>query len=169
MRIQAAAIQMPCAILDLPTNLQRADELLRTARDARAELVVLPELFNTGYSLCPDFGPSSETADGPTLSFLRQRSKRWKMAIAAGFVEREGQASLRLAGVLYARWRDAHLSQAESGLLGTLSVPSRTCATGGLHALRAGRLRNLRRYDLPPGLGRLPRSDRSRRGLGSLA
>ena len=61
-----------------------------TARDARAELVVLPELFNTGYSLCPDFGPSSETADGPTLSYLRQRSKRWKMAIAAGFVEREG-------------------------------------------------------------------------------
>jgi predicted amidohydrolase len=88
MKIQAAAIQMPCDILDLPTNLQRADELIRTARDAGSELVVLPELFNTGYSLCPDFGPCSETADGPTLTYLRQRSKRWKMAIAAGFVER---------------------------------------------------------------------------------
>ena len=91
MKIQAAAIQMPCDILDLPANLQRADELIRTARDAGSELVVLPELFNTGYSLCPDFGPCSETAEGPTLSYLRQRSRRWKMAIAAGFVERAGR------------------------------------------------------------------------------
>ena len=91
MKIHAAAIQMPCDVLDLPANLQRADELLRSARDAGAELVVLPELFNTGYSLCPDFGPYSETAEGPTLSYLRQRSRQWKMAIAAGFVERSGR------------------------------------------------------------------------------
>jgi N-carbamoylputrescine amidase len=91
MKIQAAAIQMPCDVLDLTANLQRADELLRSARDAGAELAVLPELFNTGYSLCPDFGPHSETTDGPTLSYLRQRSRDWKMAIAAGFVEREGR------------------------------------------------------------------------------
>lgn len=91
MKIHAAAIQMPCDVLDLPANLQRADELLRSARDAGAELVVLPELFNTGYSLCPDFGPYSETAEGPTLSYLRQRSRQWKMAIAAGFVEQSGR------------------------------------------------------------------------------
>jgi predicted amidohydrolase len=91
MKIQAAAIQMSCDVLNLPANLQRADDLLRQARDAGAELVVLPELFNTGYSLCPDFGPYSETAEGPTLSYLRQRSRQWKMAIAAGFVERGGR------------------------------------------------------------------------------
>ena len=61
------------------------------ARDAGAELAVLPELFNTGYSLCPDFGPYSETAEGPTLSYLRQRSRQWRMGIAAGFVERCGR------------------------------------------------------------------------------
>ena len=91
MKIQAAAIQMPCDVLDLRSNLQRADELLRVARDRGAELTVLPELFNTGYSLCPDYGPYGETAEGPTLSYLRQRSRRWKMAIAAGFVERDGR------------------------------------------------------------------------------
>jgi N-carbamoylputrescine amidase len=91
MKIQAAAIQMPCDLLDLASNLQRADELLRKARDEGTELAVLPELFNTGYSLIPDFGPYSETAEGPTLSHLRQRSRQWKMAIAAGFVEREGR------------------------------------------------------------------------------
>ncbi|WP_165234200.1 carbon-nitrogen hydrolase family protein [Aquisphaera insulae] len=91
MKIQAAAIQMPSDILDLDSNLQRADALLRSARSQGAELVALPELFNTGYSLCPDFGPHSESVDGPTLSYLRQRSRAWKMVIAAGFVERDGR------------------------------------------------------------------------------
>jgi N-carbamoylputrescine amidase len=91
MKLLAAAIQMPSDLLDLSANLQRADGLLREARQAGAELVVLPELFNTGYSLCPDFGPYSETAEGPTLSYLLQRSRQWNMHIAAGYVEREGR------------------------------------------------------------------------------
>lgn len=91
MKIVVAAIQMPSDILDLSANLDRADELLRLARASSVELAVLPELFNTGYSLCPDFGPYSETVEGPTLCHLRERSCQWKMAIAAGFVEREGR------------------------------------------------------------------------------
>ncbi len=35
---------------------------------AGAELAVLPEMFNTGYGLCPDFGPYAEGRDGPTLT-----------------------------------------------------------------------------------------------------
>jgi N-carbamoylputrescine amidase len=91
MKIQAASIQMRCDQLDVPTNIERADELLRVARDGGAELVVLPEMFNTGYSLCPDFGPYSETVHGPTLAYLKQRSRQWRMHLAAGFVEREGR------------------------------------------------------------------------------
>ncbi len=91
MKIAAAAIQMPCVCLDVSENVQRADDLLRQAREAGAELVVLPELFNTGYSLCPDFAPFSETEDGPTIRHLRKRSQMWQMAIAAGFVERDGR------------------------------------------------------------------------------
>src|SRR4029077_20389705 len=82
---------MSSELLDVPANLQRPDALLRSAHEGGVELAVLPELFNTGYSLCPDFGPYSETAEGPTLSYLRQRSRQWKMAIAAGFVERGGR------------------------------------------------------------------------------
>jgi N-carbamoylputrescine amidase len=90
-KITVAAVQMCSQLLDAPANLDRADDLLRSAHDAGAELAVLPELFNTGYSLCPDFGPYSETAEGPTLSHLRERSRQWRMAIAAGFVERAGR------------------------------------------------------------------------------
>jgi predicted amidohydrolase len=90
-KILVAAVQMPSDLLDISVNLNRADELLRLARDSSVELAVLPELFNTGYSLCPDFGPYSETAEGPTLCHLRERSRQWQMAIAAGFVERDGK------------------------------------------------------------------------------
>jgi N-carbamoylputrescine amidase len=82
---------MPSDQLNVSANLARADALLRSARDQGVELAVLPELFNTGYSLHPDFGPYSETAEGPTLRHLRHRSRQWRMAIAAGFVEREGR------------------------------------------------------------------------------
>jgi N-carbamoylputrescine amidase len=90
-KITVAAVQMPSELLDVPANLQRADESLRSAHDSGVELAVLPELFNTGYSLCPDFGRYSETAEGPTLAHLRQRSRQWQMTIVAGFVERDGR------------------------------------------------------------------------------
>lgn len=91
MKLAVAAIQMPSTPLDVSGNIERADEQLRAARDRGAELAVLPELFNTGYSLCPDFGPYGETAEGPTIAHLRRRSRQWRMAIAAGFVERSGR------------------------------------------------------------------------------
>jgi predicted amidohydrolase len=87
-KIVVAAVQMPCDQLNVSANLDRADDLLRSAHEGGVELAVLPELFNTGYSLCPDFGPYSETPEGPTITHLRQRSRQWGMAIAAGFVER---------------------------------------------------------------------------------
>src|SRR6516225_6618106 len=90
-KIVVAALQMPCDPLDVSANLRRADDLLCTAHREGVELAVLPELFNTGYSLCPDFGPYSETAEGPTITHLRRRSRDWRMAIAAGFVERAGR------------------------------------------------------------------------------
>ncbi len=90
-KIVVAALQMPSDPLDVSANLHRADDLLRAAHAQAVELAVLPELFNTGYGLFPDFGPYSETVEGPTLSHLRRRSRQWRMAIAAGFVERSGR------------------------------------------------------------------------------
>lgn len=90
MRILVAAIQMPSESLQVESNLRRADDHLRKANDAGAELAVLPEMFNTGYGLFPDYGPYGEGIDGPTLTHLRLRSRQWGMCIAAGFVERDG-------------------------------------------------------------------------------
>ena len=91
MKILAAAVQMPTTPLDVATNLERADSLLGRAHAAGAEIAVLPEMFNTGYSLCPDYAPFAEDAEGPTLTYLRARAREWAMYIAAGFVEHEGR------------------------------------------------------------------------------
>jgi N-carbamoylputrescine amidase len=90
-KINVAAIQMAAETLNVAANLGRADVLLRQAWAGGAELAVLPELFNTGYGLCPDFGPVAEGVEGPTLEHLRRRSREWRMVIAAGFVERDGR------------------------------------------------------------------------------
>ncbi len=91
MKIVVAAVQMTSDPLDVSANLHRADEFLRSAHGDGVELAVLPELFNTGYSLRPDYGPFSESVEGPTIRHLSRRCRRWGMAIAAGFVEREGR------------------------------------------------------------------------------
>jgi N-carbamoylputrescine amidase len=91
LKIVAAAIQMPSEPRGVGANLERADTLLRRAHSQGAELAVLPELFNTGYSMMPDYARLAEGPDGPTLCHLRQRSKQWGMAIAAGFVESDGR------------------------------------------------------------------------------
>jgi N-carbamoylputrescine amidase len=91
LKITAAAIQMPSELGAVPANLDRADALLRRARDLGAELAVLPEMFNTGYGLVPDYAPTAEGRDGPTLRHLADRARQWGLTIAAGFVEREGR------------------------------------------------------------------------------
>lgn len=90
MKLVAAAIQMSSEPGAVAENLDRADGLLLRAHGDGASLAVLPEMVNTGYGLIPDYGPIAETVDGPTLSHLRARCRDWGMAIAAGFVERDG-------------------------------------------------------------------------------
>lgn len=91
MKLAAAAIQMRSEPFDVPGNLDRADALLDRARRSGVELAVLPELFNAGYAHCADYGPFGEGRDGRTVRHLRARAREWGMAIAAGFVEREGR------------------------------------------------------------------------------
>jgi N-carbamoylputrescine amidase len=85
-----AAIQMAAEPGRVAANLERADWLLREAHRAGATLAVLPEMFNTGYGLLPDYAPCAEGRDGPTVAHLLGRAREWDMAIAAGFVERDG-------------------------------------------------------------------------------
>ena len=91
MKIAVAAIQMPSEPLAVAANLERAEAWLAKAHAGGAELAVLPELFNTGYGRCADYWPYGEDRSGPTLRRLQELSRRWRMGIAAGYVERDGR------------------------------------------------------------------------------
>lgn len=91
MNLLAAAIQMPATPGNVRENRERADAWLNHAFQQGVELAVLPEMFNTGYGLIPDYAPFAEERDGPTLRHLAGRARRWNMWIAAGFVERSGR------------------------------------------------------------------------------
>jgi N-carbamoylputrescine amidase len=90
-KITVAAVQMGSELLQRAVNLEVADHFLSESHRTGVQLSVLPEMFNTGYGLIPDFGPCSEGADGPTVRHLSRRSQEWGMGIAAGFVERDGR------------------------------------------------------------------------------
>ena len=104
-------------------NLECADVFLREASQAGAELAVLPEMFNTGYGLLPDYAPHAEGIDGPTLRYLCGRSRQWRTGIIAGFVERGNRQFYDATAVCLPDGSVQDLSQAAPGLLGAVPLP----------------------------------------------
>ena len=127
MKIVVAAVQMPSDPLDVSANLDRADELLRSAHESCVELAVLPELFNTGYSLCPDYGPYSETVDGPTFATCGS-------AVASGKWRSPRVSSSGKGGISTIRWFSALRT------VTCRSIASATsCSGNGFDSTRADR------------------------------
>jgi predicted amidohydrolase len=71
-------------------NFAQVDNLLK---DIKADLIVLPELFATGYTfISKDEARSlAETAEGSTFQFLKELSFKKDAIIVGGFVEQKGQ------------------------------------------------------------------------------
>ncbi len=69
------------------------DEVLDIIGDIHADLIVLPELFNTGYSLSRTelVDLAEEVPDGRTLAALQEISSQKDRAIVAGFAERASE------------------------------------------------------------------------------
>lgn len=93
-------VQLDSKLLDVEGNVDRA---LRLVGKKRAAILVLPELFNTGYN----FRTKSEVAgvaesipDGPTTGVLRDLSRRDGSMIVAGVAERKGQSFYNSAVVV---------------------------------------------------------------------
>ena len=68
------------------------DSIRSLVKDINADLLVLPELFATGYTFTSKEEARSlaETQDGPTSDFLKEISNKTGAIIVGGFVEQEG-------------------------------------------------------------------------------
>ena len=82
--MKVAAVQMDIAWHDRPVNHDKAKRLAAQAREAGADLLVLPEMFSTGFSMDTSITP--EPLEGATPTLLRTLARDLDMVVVGGFV-----------------------------------------------------------------------------------
>jgi predicted amidohydrolase len=120
-----ACAQYAIRDLDLETNLKRSVRAIREAADTGADLVVLPELANSGcdfssreqaLKLAEEVGETGENP-GPTLRAWREAAEEYGVFIVGGFLERECASLYNSAAVVgpgfFRRYRKTHLWDGE--------------------------------------------------------
>jgi len=81
--MKIAGIQMDLAWEDRETNYTRAREYARQAASAGADVIILPEMFPTAFSL--DTSITAEPLGGPTPQFYRSLARELNAAVCGGF------------------------------------------------------------------------------------
>ncbi len=90
-RISLATVQLDAAPAPLSERLQRAEAVIGQSVQAGAQLVVLPELFNTGYAYRDENFALAEPLDGPTLRWMKQTCARLEIHLAGSLLLRDGE------------------------------------------------------------------------------
>ncbi len=117
--ITVAALQMKPEFGAVEVNLKRAEQVF----PKEADLVVMPELFNTGYQFLDkdELFELAETETGRSIQFLQEMAVQYNAAIVAGLALRRGDevtnsAVLLDASGLRARYDKLHLFYRENDL-----------------------------------------------------
>ncbi len=80
---------------DKSANFRRVQSLLRRRRISANSLIVLPEMFATGFSMnAPEM---AEPADGPTTGFMQQLATQTRSYVLGGFARQTGQSTFNEA------------------------------------------------------------------------
>ena len=78
------ALQWDVVWEDKPQNFEIVERLTRDARPASGTLIVLPEMFATGFSM--NRAATDEPDDGPTREFLSTLARKYDCAVLGGRV-----------------------------------------------------------------------------------
>lgn len=89
--IKVAAVQMESANGDITGNLARAGHWSEEAAHRGAELVLLPELFSTGFELNEHAWQCAEPQGGPTEHWLADTARRQGFHIGGSYLEARGE------------------------------------------------------------------------------
>ncbi|MDP6544948.1 MAG: carbon-nitrogen family hydrolase [Phycisphaerae bacterium] len=87
--MNALCIQLDIVWSDPPANRRAIAELLASADLQRGDLVVLPEMFSTGFSM--DAATLAEPPDGPTATFLSESAGKFGVYLLGGLARRYGE------------------------------------------------------------------------------
>jgi N-carbamoylputrescine amidase len=90
-QIRIAAVQTKSCPGQRQANLQHVTPLIEQAAREGAQLIVLPELAASGYSMSKLVWDMGETCHGSTVRWLQETSRRLAVHIGIGFVEVDGE------------------------------------------------------------------------------
>lgn len=112
--MRASSVQLEIRDEPKAATVERALALLDKSKGS--DLVLLPELWPTGYFAFDRYAADAETLDGPTVRALREKARALKAWIFGGsLVENEGgklfntSIFIDASGQLVARYRKMHL------------------------------------------------------------
>ncbi|MBN1657246.1 MAG: carbon-nitrogen hydrolase family protein [Anaerolineae bacterium] len=83
--LRVAAVQMDAPVGQVEANLARAEVLVERAAAQGAQLVVLPELFNTGYEYTDQNFHLAEPLDGRTGTWIKETARRLGVHLVGTF------------------------------------------------------------------------------------
>src|SRR4029077_19512184 len=112
--MKIAAAQISCVLGDFNTNLRKARDFAVLAKKSGAELIVFPEMVDTGYSM-PVIQKYAKKWSGGAAPELQRIAKEISIAIVAGISDRDGesifnaQVFVSAQGENLAKYRKTHL------------------------------------------------------------
>ena len=90
-KVRVAAIQIESKHGLINVNHEHAVPVIEKAVEQRAQLVVLPELFSTGYIPNETLWDFAEPENGPTVTWLKNTAKQFGIYLGAGLLETDGR------------------------------------------------------------------------------
>lgn len=90
-KITVAAIQARLEKGNAGRNTGYVTDMIIEASNQGARLVVLPELFASGYFTTSDIWDCAESIDGPTVQWMRRISGKLGIYLGAGIIEKDGK------------------------------------------------------------------------------
>jgi len=112
--MRVAAAQISCEPGDRAANLGKVRDFAERAKQSGAELIVFPEMTDTGYSM-PAIQKHAATLEQGAVPLLQKLAKELSLAIACGVSEREGkdiyntQVIVGPTGDVLEKYRKTHL------------------------------------------------------------
>src|SRR5438105_4931243 len=123
MKYKVAAIQFDPVMFEKENNLRRLSALVRTAAEAGAKLIVLPEMATTGYSWInrQEIAKFVEKIPGPTTRLSEELAAFYQCHLVLGLPEVESTTgsfynSIAFVGPngLLGKYRKTHLFSADA-------------------------------------------------------
>ena len=112
--MKVAAAQISCTLGDSDANLRKVGDFAALAKKSGADLIVFPEMIDTGYSM-PVIQKHARAWEEGAFLELKRIAKENSIAIVAGISDREGdsifnaQVFLNSIGDVLAKYRKTHL------------------------------------------------------------